>query len=268
MTKTINIDFSPEQIDLIIQDLAYLRLIADVELLPKYPHFDGKHYPLGRCKEIRDKVFTLLQECLSKTQKPGLSLIREQIQKGATLRTQWGSLRDEYFQNAIVFENWYIDVSNDTVNPNKPRVEILPLIDANFSIISSFEQFVKVARSYWNVKIYQNNIFPALSPFMPLFYVNRQGRGRIGYASHDCLALAMNSHFFASESVLSTLPQLPEDVVNKWRTILNELPHNDFLHSQGDPLSYCKQYRKEERYLDKEFYDKALSAYFQLQKGT
>ncbi|MBU2024391.1 MAG: hypothetical protein KJ609_18685, partial [Gammaproteobacteria bacterium] len=151
-----NSAWSAEKVDIVIKSLANLRLLADLDLVPRYPHFGDKTYPLGRCKEIRDAVFVLLQEKLPQSTDPGLVLIRDMLSKGTVLKKVWGSLRDEYFQNAMVLGDWYLDVSNDTVNPNKPRVEVLPLIESQFYNIASFEQFVKIARSYWNVEVYRN----------------------------------------------------------------------------------------------------------------
>tara|TARA_R110001592_G_scaffold357416_1_gene660598 strand:+ start:168839 stop:169651 length:813 start_codon:yes stop_codon:yes gene_type:complete len=262
--KIFTTDLTPQQVGLIIDDLAHLRLIADLELSPRYPDFDGKPYPLGRCKEIRDKVFSLLQERLKKAQQPGLVLIRQQLEKGIGLEKKWGSLRDEYFQNAMVLGDWYIDVSNDTVNPNKPRVEMLPLNEANFSAISSFEQFVKVARPYWGVEVYQNNVLPALAPLLPLICVNGRGKSRLGYASSDMFSLAMNSQFAASKRILSSLPAPPKELADKWRKLLGELPQNDLLLQQGDPLEYCEEYKDKQYYLDKKICERVLAAYFLL----
>ncbi|WP_191602157.1 hypothetical protein [Marinomonas algicola] len=259
-------DLSSSQIELIINDLAHLRQIADLELLPKHPHFEGKLYPLGRCKEIRDKVFSLLKECLPQTQLPGLLLIKEQLTKGIPLQKQWGSLRDEYFQNAMILGDLYIDVSNDTVNPNKPRVEILPLKDANFGPLSSFEQFIKVAASYWEVEFYQNTIFPALAPFLPLVYIDKKGRSKLGYAGLDLLQLAMQSKFTASKSVMSTLPEPAESIKDEWRKSLKSIPHNDFLHNHEHIQDYFQEYQDKHLYLDSHFCNQALNAYHSLPK--
>ena len=259
-------DLTPHQIDLIINDLVHLRQIADIELLPKHPHFEGKLYPIGRCKEIRDKVFSLLKECLPNTKLAGLLLIKKQLEKGIPLSKQWGSLRDEYFQNAMILGELYIDVSNDTVNPNKPRVEILPLKDANFGPLSSFEQFIKVASSYWDVKFYKNTIFPALAPFLPLIYIDRKGRSKLGYAGLELLQLAIQSEFTASKSVLSTLPEPAESVKKEWEKLVKDIPYNDFLHSQGHIKDYFQEYQDKKLYLDSHFCNQALNAYNLLPK--
>ena len=70
-------DLTQQQLTLISIDLAQLRLIADLTLAPTMPYFAEKPYPIGRCREIRDEVFTLLQAQLPHTQKPGLSLLKD-----------------------------------------------------------------------------------------------------------------------------------------------------------------------------------------------
>ncbi len=64
MTNECNlgVKWTSEQIESVTKALADLRLLVDLELAPRYPHFNHKPYPLGRCKEIRDAVFTLIQK--------------------------------------------------------------------------------------------------------------------------------------------------------------------------------------------------------------
>jgi len=259
-----NLNCTSEQIIQIVDDLAQLRLLADIELAPLYPYNSGKTYPLGRCKEIRDHVFSQLTKVLPNTQQSGLILIRQEIAKGVVLKKIWGSLRDEYFQNAMQLGDWYIDVSNDTVNPNKPRVEILPLASSGFSAISSFEQFVAIAKSYWGVQVFRNDVCPALAPFMPLLFVAPNGATWLGAAIDDMLALAMDSQFGASESILSTLPQPSDEVIQHWGKALNALTNNQFLRQQGNSFDFCKEYRNKQCHQDSEFRDKAVSAFLQL----
>ena len=235
-------NFSSEQLTLLCADLAQLRLIADLTLAPTMPYFAEKPYPIGRCREIRDEVFTLLQAQLPHTNKPGLSLLKGLIAQGNPLQKAWGSLRDEYFQNAFIIGPWYIDVSNDTVNANKPRVEILPLATSNFTPIKDFTQFVKIARNYWKVEVYRNDVCPALAPYMPLLCVGDNGTSWLGAANDDMLNIAINSRFEESKFVLNTLPSAPAHIRTRWEKILAISNHNAFLVSEGDPINYCKIY--------------------------
>jgi hypothetical protein len=235
-------DFTADQLTLICHDLASLRLIVDLTLAPKIPYFANKPYPIGRCREIRDEMFALLQAQLPHTDKPGLNLLKERINQGTDLKKAWGSLRDEYFQNALILGLWYIDVANDTVNANKPRVEILPLATSKFTTIESFTQFIKIARPYWQVKVYKNNVCPALAPYMPLLCVGTNGASWLAAANDDMLNVAINSNFEESKRILNTLPSPPSSIAKRWKETLLQFPAEGYLTHEGDPIEYCRLY--------------------------
>lgn len=262
-----SVRWTPKKVEAVVKDLANLRLLADVDLMPRYPYFGDKTYPLGRCKKIRDAVFVQLQEKLQQPSEPGLMFIRDRLAEGDTLKKIWGSLRDDYFQNAMLVGDWYLDVSNDTVNPSKPRVEVLPLAESGFSRISSFEQFVKIARPYWNVEVYRNDVCPALAPFMPLLFVADNGACWLGEANDEMLNVAMNSQFVASHSILSALPSPPNEARVRWKATLSGIKQNDFLHQQGDALDFCKEYRSNQYDKGTVCRDSAVMAYLSLPKS-
>ncbi|TYL48321.1 hypothetical protein [Marinomonas sp. IMCC 4694] len=265
----VEIAWSQEDVAVVVKELAHLRLLADIELIPKFPFFiEGKPYPLGRCKEIRDAVFVLLQERLKQPATPGLILLHEALSKGGTLTKAWGSLRDQYFQNALLLEGWYLDVSNDTVNPNKPRIEVLPLAQSGFSRIVNFEQFVQIARLYWHVDVYRNDICPALAPFLPLIYVRKNGVSWMGEASDDMLSVATSSAFSHSECILSELSSPPHVIKNNWQYALSKIDHNVMLHAQGCPVEYCQQFRTEQRHLQTAFRNEIVQAFLALPKSV
>lgn len=248
--------------------LAYLRLKADLALAPELPHFAGKPYPLGRCNEIRNKVFDLWCEALQQQDEMAFQPIREFLQQGGSLTKVWGSLRDEYFQNAIQVGDWYVDVANDTVNPNKPRVEICQMETSGFGPITSFEQFVAIARTYWEVEIYRNDVVPALAPFLPLLCVNSQGASWLAAANDDMLALATQSGFALSERVLQEMPPVSESLMSRWRQKLSQLAsESPFYERQYDAQVYCQRYRKAGKHDSVVFRDQAVRAYMPLANG-
>jgi hypothetical protein len=53
---------------------------------PKYPYFSGKPYPIGRCREIRDKVFELLSLALIQPKTSGIKTLMAYIQQGNRLQ--------------------------------------------------------------------------------------------------------------------------------------------------------------------------------------
>lgn len=260
----VDIAWTPTQVDAVVKELASLRQLVDLDLVPRYPYLGNKIYPLGRCREIRDAVFEKLLVGLKQPSSEGLKLIHHALEQGAVIKKIWGVLRGLYFQNAITLGNWYLDVSNDTVNPNKPRVEVLPLIDSGFSDVSNFEQFVLVAQNYWEVEVFRNDICPALAPFMPLVYLRKDGRTWIGEATDDMLAMTMKSQFYAAENILSSLAAPPRALSERWHSVLSDIKHNDFLHSQGNALSYCEHYRNKNYYTGHNVRDSAVLAYLSL----
>lgn len=253
------------EVDAIVADLVQLRLEADLELVPKLPDFLGKTYPQGRCKEIRDAVFDRLQEAVQHADTPGLKLLQQRLLAGGTLEKVWGSLRDTYFQNAMVIDGWYFDVANDTVNPNKPRVEVLPLCESGFSKITSFLQFKLIAERYWNVQVYRNTICPELAPFLPFVFVDRR-RSWIGEASNDMLAVAMTTQFRSVAEVWPCIADLPQDLFEHWQQALKAHRSKPFLSHSGDVLALCQRYKEQLYHLDASIRDQVVMSYLKVPK--
>ena len=112
-----------------------LRLQLDPILRQAQPVKLGKPYPLGQCLEISLAVQRALR-----TQSPdglpvsaarGLRAIQAFMKAGGSFRQVWGDLRGQFFQNAFLLGTLYVDVSNDTVTPTKPKVEIMPFDQAD-----------------------------------------------------------------------------------------------------------------------------------------
>lgn len=260
-------DIQKQQLSALIGALTQLRLQADKTLAPRYPEFAGHPYPIGRCKEIRDQVFSSLKVSNTYLNYPILNLLKASNQKYPSLIKVWGALRNQYFQNAMILDQWYIDVANDTVDPNKPKVEISQLSFAEFKPITSFEQFAQIAQPYWQVELFRNDICPALAPYLPIICVAKNQISWLSAANNDMLNVATQSHFRASERILKTLPNLPIAIANKWWNITNRYSNVPQLTSQGQPEQYCLQYREEEKHLSASFRDKIILAYHMLPKG-
>ncbi|MEZ7204684.1 hypothetical protein [Pseudoalteromonas sp. DY56-GL79] len=258
-----------QEIDLLAFELANLRLKADLTLAPKYSYFSDKPYPLGRCLEIRDEMFKLVTTEL-KQNSERLSVLRNyMLKENAELKKVWGSLRDEYFQNAMLVGDWYIDTANDTVNANKPRVEIKPIAQSGFSAITNFEQFVKIARAYWQVEVFKNTAFPAIAPYLPLICVNATGATWLAAANDDMIKVATNSEFKLSEQILCQLPEPNSVIVSRWQQTLTGVDAlDDILLQTGKPEGFCQLYRAAEKAADLAFRDRVVRAYMSLPKGA
>ncbi|KAF7772182.1 hypothetical protein PCIT_a2201 [Pseudoalteromonas citrea] len=260
-------NISKEQQGALCSALAQLRLKADLTLAPKYPHFAGKPYPLGRCKEIRDEMYSLLMQHQSYTEFPILNILKTAQQQRPELQKVWGSLRDEFFQNAMVIDQWYIDVANDTVDANKPRVEIVPFAQSGFSQITSFKQFAHIARPYWQVELYRNEVCPALAPFLPIICVGKNQTSWLAAANDEMLKVAMHSEFKSAQEIIELLPSPPAHITNKWQTVLDKYAHIGLLKQTGSARDFCQKYRIEQRHLDSAFRDEIVIAYTHLPKG-
>lgn len=185
-----------------------LRQSLDTELCQARPFKQGKPYPLGQCLEISEALFKRLPLIEPAMLKPdaarGWHALRSFTQQGGLVRQVWGDLRGEYFQNAFIIGVLYVDVANDTVDPGKHPVEILPFEQAKLSSIRDFGHFSMVAARYWQARIYPNHLIPSLAPYFPLISVTTSGFVQLQSASNYMIALAEESDFQSSETVLKT----------------------------------------------------------------
>lgn len=202
-----------------------VRRQLDPELERLQPVKLGKPYPLGQCLEIAQAVEkrlrTVAEAALPAEAAQGLRAFKAFLRAGGSLRQVWGDLRGQYFQNAFQLGSLYVDVSNDTVVPTKPKVEVLPFAAANFIPIRSFAQFRQIATSYWEDQIYPNHVLPELAPHCPLIHVSKTGSIRLHDATQYMLAMTRSEAFEPSEAVLREAP-MPQAVFERVRNALQD----------------------------------------------
>jgi hypothetical protein len=194
-----------------IEQLLYrLRADIDAELAARLPDQDGKAYPYGRCLEISHAFMGRLQAQL-KTRLPhrGLRALQAFLQAGGRIDWVWGALREQYFQNAFQVGSLYMDVSNDTVTVTKPKIEILPLKDANFVAIQGLEHFASVAQRYWGVTIFVNDLVPAIAPIFPMTAQFPNGAIEFMSATDYMVDYLRRDGFVQSEAFLATGQTMP-----------------------------------------------------------
>lgn len=153
----------------------------------------------------------LAPECLAEVpltddEATGLAAFTAFRQEGGLLRLVWGDLRGEYFQNAFQMGTLYLDVSNDTVNPAKPKVEILPFEQARLAAVADFRHFARLAARYWKHRVYPNHILPALAPYCPLIHLAPDGTLSLKDCSEYMVGMARARQYAPSEAVLSDPP--------------------------------------------------------------
>ncbi|WP_156496499.1 hypothetical protein [Marinomonas aquimarina] len=199
----------------IAQDLERLFLILrsrlDTPLAQKQPSKLGKPYPLGQCLEISQAFAEKLAAVnVADLKEPAMQNAFLALQKftksGGELRQVWGDLRGDYFQNAFILGVWYVDVANDTVNPNKPSVEILPFAESGLRPIQNFAHFAVIAKRYWKAVCLPNLIYPELAPFFPLIVLQPNAAPQLHGMFDYMIALTMGSEFRMSEEALKALP--------------------------------------------------------------
>jgi len=226
-----------------------VRRQLDPELERLQPVKLGKPYPLGQCLEIalavQKRLRTVEESSLTAEAAQGLRALRTFLRAGGSFRQVWGDLRGQYFQNAFQLGSLYVDVSNDTVTPTKPKVEILPFEEANLIPIRDYAHFTRIASSYWQVETFPNHVLPALAPYCPLIHLTPEGRLVFAEATQYMVAMARSKHFFPSESVLRQPPMplaLFEQLAHRLKGAGHKLPANP-ARGRLEALNCCRQYR-------------------------
>ena len=137
-------------------------------------------YPIGFCRQIRDfGLSRLLSPWADDRSRPALAAVAAFRGAGGIVKGVWGVQKGIYFQNAIQIGHLWCDLSNDTVDPRRPAVEVCRLADARFEEIPSFELFARVAALYWGEEAYPNHLFPEIAAVLPVILVSSTGRMRI-----------------------------------------------------------------------------------------
>ncbi|MEZ0206126.1 hypothetical protein [Ideonella sp.] len=149
-----------------------LRAETDAALAPRFPWAGGKAYPYGRCEEITQDLYARLAQRLARPSDPVTQALHDFVAQGGIVRSIWGVLREQYFQNALQFGGLYVDVSNDTVFVTKPQVEILPINECGLVAVRDLAHFRQTAERYWHATVYANHLAPTLAPLLPVITVS------------------------------------------------------------------------------------------------
>lgn len=223
-----------------------LRRACDPALQRAQPSKLGKPYPLGQCWEIVHAVEQQLPRlnAAALAHGPlaaGYHALQTFLANGGELRHVWGDLRGCYFQNAFLLGNWYVDVANDTVDPTKPAVELLPFSDAKLRPIASYAHFATLAERYWNLTLYPNHLLPALAPYVPLLAVSPAGVQLHALCDY-MLALTCRAAFEPSIVALQA-PPMPAELFAALRTRLPQPSPATPGDGRQQALSACRRAR-------------------------
>lgn len=181
-------EYITPHLDEIVRDMFELRAETDGHFLKQLeqPHMvlkpdegiepGASKYPISFCLEITRYMLMLMSREPVPAHMTGLQALHAFVRAGGPVKRVWGSLRGEYFQNAVQVGTYYLDVANDTVNPAKPKVEMLQMADANFNNIYSYFEYARVGENYWKSRIIPNTFFPNVAPLLPALVFSK-GRG-------------------------------------------------------------------------------------------
>lgn len=198
-----------------------LRAEADAAL-SAHPPRDGRAYPYGACKEICVDVLARLAQRLRRPRLPAeRALVAFSANRGV-IRQQWGVLREAHFHNALEVGSLYVDVSNDTVDLAKPKVEILPMRESGLALIEGPGHFVRIAELYWKVRVYANTILPGLAPLFPFLAIDENGRVQLHSKTYYMRWLFIKDGFRDAEHWLTLAPEPSGDLTSGLRALCPE----------------------------------------------
>jgi len=234
----------------------WLRGELDGPLREQRPDKLGKPYPLGQCLEISQamekRLARLNGEALAGSEdEPGYRALRAFIDHGGTLRQVWGDLRGQYFQNAFLLGDCYLDVANDTVDAAKPPVELLPFAESGLVPIRDYAHFTRVAERYWQARVLPNHLLPELAPYFPLVVIQPGGRAQLHGLFDYLISLTCRGAFQPSEAALKA-PPLDAAVFTRLREGVDPaltLPASP-RDGREQALAACRRARKAGRHQD------------------
>jgi hypothetical protein len=233
-----------------------IRLHVDLTLERAQPVKLGKTYPLGQCLEISQAVMRLLERAdvsavqLSDAAVAGRKAFAAFRKAGGAFRLVWGDLRGEFFQNAFQLGTLYLDVSNDTVTPSKPKVEILPFEQARLIPIADYRHFARISSRYWKHRVYPNHVLPELAPYCPLIHLAPDGVLSIMDCTEYMVGMTRAGRFAPSEEVLAdqSMPAaLFQYIVQALGEVKSALPRTA-EEGRVMALRACREYRSKRWY--------------------
>jgi len=156
---------------------------------------------------------------------------------------------------------FYVDAANDTVNPAKPRIEILPLKKSGMVPVSDFFHFSRIVGSYWDCDTYANTEFPGVAALFPIICVNRVSAGiSLGPGSDQMIAMTRLRNFQPSLDFLRSAPSPPETVLHELARRRKASAH-ELMAVEGDPIMEVERVIADARYNNETYYASCVSAY-------
>ena len=249
-----------------------LRRQLDESLRTKQSFKLGKPYPLGQCLEISQAFECALKELDASTLSTlehltAFRAIQAFLAAGGEFRQVWGDLRGEYFQNAFILGSWYVDVANDTVDVNKPSVEILPFSESGLRPIQNFAHFAVIAKRYWQGVCLPNIVVPELAHHFPIIVLQPNAGPQLQGLFDYMIALTRRSAFHFSEEALLGL-SFPEPLLQTFRDNAWASAKVPTTVSEAKQLAikYCQQAREAKMHEDSPLRDQIIRQALQVNR--
>ncbi len=171
------------------------------------------NYPIGFCSVIRDQVFDRLLADREFHALIGPDVVFKKI---------FVLLKGRYFQNALQLGNLYIDVANDTVFVEKPKLEWARIEDVRHENADDWPAVAAVGRRYYEVELYPNLLFPLAFPAAPYFAIRASGRIDF-FQAQDLLFLKdLGDDFRRARALLDSPDFLSRPLPEPYRHLLEQ----------------------------------------------
>ncbi len=185
-------------------------------------------YPLGFCGAIRDQV---VERLIADPQ------FRELIGPDVVLKKVFILLKGVYFQNALQLGNLYVDVANDTVSLDKPKIEWLRIAEVDYENADSWAAVAAVGRKYYEVELYPNFLFPLAFPSAPYFAIRASGRIDLFQAQNVIFLKDLGDGFKRAHALLDDSEFCARPLPEPYRRLVEEACGAN-LHA-AFPLEYA-----------------------------
>ncbi len=172
---------------------------------------DWARYPIGFCRHIRDAVLAKV---------PRDPFLQEALAAGVVIKPIFVLLKGSYFQNALQIGNYYVDVANDTVFPEKPKLDWAPIAAVDFENVDSWQRFAAVAETYLKVALFPNLLFPLAFPAAPFFAIRSNGRIDLLVAQHQIALKDLGQNLRRTRELLDNTTLMNRTLPPTYRELL------------------------------------------------
>ncbi len=132
------------------------------------------HYPIGDCFPITHIAYNYIRFKLITTLE--WNFLLEFLNSGGIFKPVWGQRAGIVYQTAIQLGSYYIDIANDTVDLNEPKVEINLMKNSKFKNINDLTEYSNINKIYCNNSLIPNFLYPNISSSFPFFIISKENQ--------------------------------------------------------------------------------------------